>query len=1128
MAGTKTTYAKNLNTVISWDTDFVYMNLVYKNMTNSYSIDAVYEVDHNKLKNTIQPNNHTYRGDIFYDVDIDSTYYTTLSYTLSILDKNYNNVELKYPIKILNYPAYNVFVDTHELQLYSNAITYIYTTATNGTNENDRYVYNVTPLIYTSYKPNDVAKIYPAKLVENNNLLPNKLSNYKLNYAYMYKIPYSAYSSIEYFDFKPIGNNIDNRITERVYIDNKDKLPILHNAKNITDNILYDLSNIYTNSSYICNVNNLFDIETRINDVTIIKKLSDGIKNINNKYFSIQLNKNIYLPEYYVTVKNESNADDIRYELTNFTYIQNSNMYDIYRYDLCERGTNNVVATAYSSKTYSYPVLKNQHNIEYNIYKRQGDISLQVKRNNNIKISYAYSINNFILNDTYNLFNAAYITYCGYQYSYYPGPSTYSYDYNGKRYTTSNNCIQLCIGDNEFINRNLDNIYVIKDDEFIVNDSFIWNKPFFDNNGKNINPHLDILLDNVIELTSNEQNNVNNFVLHIDNENSFNNVFNSLFDIYVHNDNSVIFRLKTNIYNVSYFMIPNSELNSPINKQAQTIYDIVNSNDIQKYNVKQLFFDSVIYITKKEQYNFNYIFVVELNVENNSNIKNILVLQSNITSYKHYEILNMGISNNFLLSNKFDNVVYDEYMSDSNPDNITYVNDNIKYLDKVLGDYEFNITVDDIYLNKLYNCCDNEFYLVENTDIMNDFPNNTVVRHGDQKQQELVYKKYNNNSTYCFLLKLGKKLGNNNKNSYYNYFNIFKTNSLLAAPTVIDSNTYKKYKKYKWMFSYESVCQKLFDHYYNNDNIYQIMHYDWHANSYINTFNVKDIKKSRQYINSICDNKILNYSEIAYNNIITDDIIGLYKTVEDFNGLNFEASYTKIFSLRPIIKPVNLYNYNIVKNYTIDINNIFINDNIIKCTDVCFKEYYNVGDFEFKLNIDTRDNLLSFNICVLFIYIDDHGNKVYLVWDNGEFKILAKSINNTLSVKINYYSQKITIKQSKYCERDARRDPSRDKKDVKGNTLYAWFCNPITIELNKDGNNLKQTLNSITLYSSKINLKPHFDTLLDINTSIQHKVVEVKETTDIGVFTIPLIHNNYDNNVNYVMLNEIFNYINNK
>jgi hypothetical protein len=61
MAGTKTTYAKNLNTVISWDTDFVYMNLVYKNMTNSYSIDAVYEVDHNKLKNTIQPNNHTTR-----------------------------------------------------------------------------------------------------------------------------------------------------------------------------------------------------------------------------------------------------------------------------------------------------------------------------------------------------------------------------------------------------------------------------------------------------------------------------------------------------------------------------------------------------------------------------------------------------------------------------------------------------------------------------------------------------------------------------------------------------------------------------------------------------------------------------------------------------------------------------------------------------------------------------------------------------------------------------------------------------------------------------------------------------------------------------------------------------------
>ena len=106
------------------------------------------------------------------------------------------------------------------------------------------------------------------------------------------------------------------------------------------------------------------------------------------------------------------------------------------------------------------------------------------------------------------------------------------------------------------------------------------------------------------------------------------------------------------------------------------------------------------------------------------------------------------------------------------------------------------------------------------------------------------------------------------------------------------------------------------------------MHYDWHANSYINTFDVKDIKKSRQYINSECDNKVLNYSDIAHNNI-TDDIIGLYKTVEDFNGSNFEASYTNIFSLRPIIKTVNLYNYDIVKNYIMVINDRFINDNII-------------------------------------------------------------------------------------------------------------------------------------------------------------------------------------------------------
>lgn len=1112
MAETQTTYAKNLDTVISWDTDFVYMNLVYKNTTSSYSINAVYEVDHDKLKNTIQPNNHTYRSDIFYDID--SRYYTTSSYTLSILDKNYNKVELKYPIKILNYPAYNVFVDTHELQLYNNAITYIYATATNGTNETDRYVYNVAPLIYTSDKPNYTTKIYPTKLVENNNLLPNKLSNYKLNYAYMYKIPYSEYSSIEYFDFKPISN-IDSRITERVYIDNKNTLPISHNTKNITDNVLYDLNNIiYTNSSYSCNVNNLFDIETRINDVTTIKKLSDGIKN--NKYFSIQLNKNIYLPEYYVTVKNESNVDE-PYVLTNLTYIQNSNMYDIYRYDLCDRKTNKVVATAYSSKTYSYPVLKNQHNIEYNVNKRQGDVSFKVKCNNDVKISYAYSINDFILNDTYNLFNAkSYITYCAYQYSYYPGPREYTYDYNSKRYNTSNNCIQLCIGDNEFINRNLDNIYVIKDDEFIVNDSFIWNKPFFDNNGNEVSPDLNILSDNIFEFTSNEQNNINNFILNISDENSFNNVFNSIFDVYVHNDKSVIFRLKTNIYNISYFKISYKELTLDTHDDVKDLYNIINSNDIQKYNVEKLFFDSVIYITKEEQDKFNYIFVVELNVGNNSNIKNILVLQSKTSSYRQYEVFNMGISNNFLLANKFNNVVYAEYMSDGNPDNYIYVTGDIEYINNAITNY--CITVDDIYLNKLYNCCDSEFYLENDVDsIIKNFPNNTVTRHGNKAKQELVYKKYSNDSERCLLVQLGYDI---NKKYYYNNFKIYnkKNHGKWVGATIKDNNN-------KWMFSYDTVCQKLFDHYYNNDNIYQIMHYDWHANSYINTFDVKDIKKSRQYINSIYDNKVLNYSSIAYNTI-TDDIIGLYKTVEDFNGSNFEASYTNIFSLRPIIKTVNLYNYDIVKNYTMVINDRFINDNIIKYTDTCFKEYYNSGDFGFKLDIDTRNNLLSFNICVLFIYIDNDGHEVYLVWDNGEFKILTKSINNTLSVKINYYSQKITMTQSKYCERDARRDPSRDKKDKNGNTLYAWFCEPITIK-HKD-NELKQTLNSITLYSSKINLKPHFDTLLDINTSIQHKVIGINETTNIGVFTIPIIHNNYDDNVNYVILNEIFNYINNK
>lgn len=1113
MAETQTTYAKNLDTVISWDTDFVYMNLVYKNTTSSYSIDAVYKVDHNKLKNTIQPNNHTYRGDIFYDID--SRYYTTSSYTLSILDKNYNKVELKYPIKILNYPAHNVFVDTHELQLYNNAITYIYATATNGTNEIDRYVCNVTPLIYTSDKPNYTAKIYPDKLVENNNLLPNKLSNYKLNYAYMYKISYSAYSSIEYFDFKPISN-IDSRITERVYIDNKNTLPISHNAKNITDNVLYDLNNIYTNSSYSCNVNNLFDIETRINDTTKIKKLSDGIKN--NKYFSIQLNKNIYLPEYYVTVKNESNVDE-PYVLTNLTYIQNSNMYDIYRYDLCDRKTNKVVATAYSSKAYSYPVLKNQHNIEYNVNKRQGEIGFKVKCNNDIKISYAYSINDFILNDTYNLFNAkSYITYCAYQYSYYPGPSEYIYDYNGKRYNTSNNCIQLCIGDNEFINRNLDNIYVIKDDEFIVNDSFIWNKPFFDNNGNEISPDLNILSNNIFEFTSNEQNNINNFILNISDEKSFNNVFNSIFDVYVHNDKSVIFRLKTNIYSISYFKISYDELTLDTHDDIKNLYNIINSNDIQKYNVEKLFFDSVIYITEEEQENFNYIFVVELNVENNSNIKNILVLQSKVLrgTYRQYDVFNMGISNNFLLANKFNNVVYAEYMSDGNPDNYIYVTGDIEYINNAITNYD--VTVDDIYLNKLYNCCDSEFYLENDVDsIIKNFPNNTVTRHGNKAKQELVYKKYSNDLERCLLVQLGYDI---NKKDYYNNFKIYnkKNHGKWVGATIKDNNN-------KWMFSYDTVCQKLFDHYYNNDNIYQIMHYDWHANSYINTFDVKDIKKSRQYINSICDNKLLNYSSIAYNTI-TDDIIGLYKTVEDFNGSNFEASYTNIFSLRPIIKTVNLYNYDIVKNYTMVINDRFINDNIIKYTDTCFKEYYNSGDFEFKLDIDNRNNLLSFNICVLFIYIDNNGHEVYLVWDNGEFKILTKSINNTLSVKINYYSPKITMTQSKYCERDARRDPSRDKKDKNGNTLYAWFCEPITIT-HKD-KDLKQTLNSITLYSSKINLKPHFDTLLDINTSVQHMVIDINGTTNIGVFTIPIIHNNYDNNVNYVMLNEIFNYINKK
>lgn len=1107
MAETQTTYAKNLNTVISWDTDFVYMNLVYKNTTSSYSIDAVYKVDHDKLKNTIQPNNNTYCSDIFYDID--STYYTTLSYTLSILDKNYNKVELKYPIKILNYPAHNVFVDTHELQLYNNAITYIYATATNGTNETYCYVNNVTPLISTN--DSKYIAIYPTKLVENNNLLPNKLSNYKLSYAYMYKISYSEYYNSEYFDFKPISN-IDSRITERVYIDNKNTLPISHNTKNITDNVLYDLNNIiYTNSNYNCNVNNLFDIETRINDTTMIKKLSDGIKN--NAYFSIQLNKNIYLPEYYVTVKNESNVDE-PYVLTNLTYIQNSNMYDIYRYDLRDRKTNKVVATAYSSKTYSYPVLKNQHNIEYNINKLQGEIGFNVKCNNDIKISYAYSINNFILNDKNNLFNAkSYITYCAYQYSYYPGPSEYSYDYDKKRYNTSNNCIQLCIGDNEFINRDLDNIYVIKDDEFIVNDSFIWNKSFIDNYGNKIDPDLNILSDNIFEFTSDEQNNINNFVLNISSENSFNNVFNSIFDVYVHKDGSVIFRLKTNIYNISYFKISYDELTLNTHDNAKYLYNIINSNDIQKYNVEKLFFDSIIYITKEEQDSFNYIFVVELNIENNSNIKNILVLQSKTSSYRQYDVLNMGISNNFLLSNKFDNVVYAEYMSDDNRKNYTYVGKNIEYINKAIED-NYGITVDDIYLNKLYNCCDNEFYLVnDDTDIIINFPNNTVTRHGDHTKQELVYKKYSDDSKHCLLLQLG-----NNNNAYYNFFKIYKkSDDGWSFETTIQDTTYK------WMFSYNTVCRNLFDHYYNNDNIYQIMHYDWHANSYINTFDVKDIKKSRQYINSECDNKVLNYSDIAHNTI-TDDIIGLYKTVEDFNGLNFEASYTNIFSLRPIIKTVNLYNYDIVKNYTMVINDRFINDNIIKYTDTYFKEYYNLGDFEFKLNIDTRNNLLSFNICVLFIYIDNDGHEVYLVWDNDKFKILTKSINNTLSVKINYYSQKITMTQSKYCERDARRDPSRDKKDKNGNTLYAWFCEPITIT-HKD-KDLKQTLNSITLYSSKINLKPHFDTLLDINTSIQHTVIDINETTNIGVFTIPIIHNNYDDNVNYVMLNEIFNYIN--
>jgi hypothetical protein len=955
---------KQNDTYYNYDVDYLELSLPYIDGNgNVCTVSALYNVDHNILKQNFKENEHDNNPVI-------------LSYILHVTDNTYNTHDIEYKLKFKKYPQTVLFIDDIDnIKIYNNVDNVINCFSTYYVNNNEIKTYK--PTIYNFLNAYGYIITPPDCLytqIDGTFSLPEYINEKNVSYTYLLNLNYiklpltyttnntqqtsyntklllgpTAYyyeETNKTYTFGPYGygscSEIDRRFLKEINVEKTNEslnfsiIPTNHHEDKLYSYTLENVSNI-------CNINNLFKF--KINNSYIYLSSYFSCKNYNlndNKLtapgFVTKFTKN-YLSKKYVIYEDSYNVTT--YITQNLQHIQTNNN-KVYKYCLQYNNDPNQRVYAYSSTSYSLPKLITDNNIYYTVKEELGYniYTYHYTYINKFKIDNVYSINNIILHNPSTLvdFKNNIMGYITYTYSYIiDNVLNITYINNDKVYSYLNT--NLCI-----INYNSDNTPIYS----------IYHNDGTNKTNKNILKKL--LLD--------------------------------CFRIYVHYDNSIVLKNITNIFNIKYTNLE-SELELELEQNTKNYLD---SLDINNYKFERLYEDDFLNIlTTKETFNKQSLltlydcYIISISLNTNKNIvsdiyiviynilgiynTNTLQNENNIIYIEYSELLNLLADKKIhKTSIKFNGVNKEKCILLSETHNITYK--------KQRGDETYNITYQDqdynTYKTKLYAYFNNMLSFDCNVNIENIWDEKTVYKRGFDN---LIYENFYDVITYTNNYEYNKKLTKLHKYRY-GYYDI--------------------------SFSYNGVS-------YSNSYTQLI----WKANSGISL----SIKSTPYKRGGHFPDEILKTEIGEPNNFNIEEYTFKY-TYLDNNKVSYNYTYTCLYKCKK-----NDINYNIDDYYG---DNIVINTDIYKqisdlTKDKFYKKYIidnntlsTINTFDYKPGIQERFyriylNKLKYNDNIEYILPTNNNLLKQLYKTNKSFKYIIDKKTNIIISEFNEDFIKLTL-----------------------------------------------------------------------------------------------------------------------
>ncbi len=1092
---------KQQDTYYNYDVDTLELSLPYIDGDgNVCTVSALYNVDHNILKQNFKENEHDNNPVI-------------LSYILHVTDNTYNTHDIEYKLKFKKYPQTVLFTDDIDnIKIYNNvdAVLNCFSTYCVKNNEIGTYI----PTIYNFL--NKKGEIIQPKdslytQIDNTFSLPeyingNKVLNtYLLNlnyinlpfsyrdknnnqiYTYTYVLlgPTYCHSNNNTYTFKPY-DNIDERFLKKIKIEKRyESLNFSIIPTNYYENKLYSYT--LENVSNICNINNLFKF--KINNSYIYLSSYFSCKNytltendssryvpgfitkftknyLSKKYVIYEGTYNSTIGNTYLNGDNTINSDDqdnkITYITQNLQHIQTNNN-KIYKYCLQYNNNINQRVYAYSSTSYSLPKLITDNGNIFYEYKSTDKYNTYTYYNtyiSNFKIDNAYSINNINLhyNDALREFNENIIGYITYSYSY--------------------------IADNVL---NITYLDLDKNQTYFLNT----NLRIINYNSDNT-PIYSIYYNNETNDDKTNKEFLNKLLL-------------DCFKIYVHYDNSIVLKNITNIFNIKY-----TYSKSELEQKEENYWESLNFNS---YKFERLYEDSFLNIlATKETFNEQLLLtlydccIISISLNTNKNIvSNIYIVIYNILG-----INEIDSSNKINITNDIIYIEYSELLNLLKSWGIEFKgfnfdNENCILLSEThkitygptIQNTSYNIQYQDYdtYKTKLYAYFNNVLSRNCNVNIADVYNENIVYTNGFYN---LIYENFYDVRTYTTNVEYDKNLTKLHKyrDSYDGYSFTYN------GKTYSNSYTYLTWScSDRISLSIKSTAYTSKGDFpkqiYENDSSRKRFDVEEYTFNYIYTYNYKDndnnkINVSYNYTYTClykCNKININALMSLYigNNIVINTSV--YKEISDLTQGDF---YKKYIIDEGVLSTINTFNYidsMQAQFYRIYLNKLKYNDNIeyILSTDnVLLKKLYKTNKI-FKQIIDKDTNTIISEFNEDFIKLTLPGININL---NQIYNI--KTINN-----INNYIGNKRMFEILY---DDKNNTNNGKYEIKLNKNYK--LNNVILLYKYFEDNVKYNINEIYFYY--INKKfyvvvDNLSYIKDINVEYKNENNETKTMQFRGV-----------------------------